>query len=140
MPRQSAEARSGAAWRDGGGTHPQPPKHLSRGAREVWREIVECRPVDFFQPGSLHLLEQLCVATVAARQIAETVEESPDDQAAAGLYLKYMQRCAMHCQKLRLSIQSALRTESGKLDEKEPSVRGRKGKADVLYGGNVMRF
>jgi hypothetical protein len=120
--------------------HPQPPKHLSKAAQAVWREIVECRPVDFFQPGALHLLEQLCVVVVAARKVGELIEGDPLDADAAKLYTEYMQRCAMHCQKLRLSIQSALRTESGKLDEKEPTARGRTGKDDVLYGGNVLRF
>ena len=62
------------------------------------------------------------------------------DRDAKDAYADYAQRCAMHCQKLRLSIQSALRTESGKLDEKEPTARGRTGKDDVLYGGNVIRF
>jgi phage terminase small subunit len=70
MPRQSAEARSAAVWREGG-EHPKPPKHLSTAAKAVWREIVDCRPVDFFQPGALHLLEQLCVMVVAARGVAQ---------------------------------------------------------------------
>jgi hypothetical protein len=139
LPRQSAEARSAAVWREGG-QHPQPPKHLSRAAKAVWHEIVDCRPVDFFQPGSLHLLEQLCVMVVASRKIADLVEQDPLNKGAADAYTAYVQRCAMHCQKLRLSIQSALRTESGKLDEKEPSGRGKRVKDDVLFGSNVVRF
>jgi hypothetical protein len=139
MPRISAEARSGSVWREGG-NHPQPPKHMSKAAQRIWREIVNCRPIDFFQPGALHLLEQLCVVTVAARRVAEMLEEDPANPEYASLYNNYMQRCAMHCQKLRLSIQSALRTESGKLDEKEPKAKGQKGKAEVLFGGNVVKF
>jgi hypothetical protein len=68
MPRISPEARSGAAWR-AQGVHPEPPKDLSRQAKAVWHEIVGCRPVDFFKPGALHLLEQLCVMVVAARMV-----------------------------------------------------------------------
>jgi phage terminase small subunit len=53
MPRQSAEARSAAAFRQGG-KHPVPPKHLSDDAKALWREMVEDRPVDYFRPGALH--------------------------------------------------------------------------------------
>ncbi len=139
MPRISAEARSAAAWRQGG-KHPQPPKEFDADEKAVWREIVECRPVDFFQPGALHLLEQLCVATVAARKVAAIVRERPGNSEAAKLYLSYAHQCAMHCTKLRLSIQSALRTESGKLDEREPTAKGQNGRSDVLFGGDVVKF
>ena len=124
MPRISPEARSGAAWR-AQGVHPEPPKNLSQPAKAVWQEIVGCRPVDFFKPGALHLLEQLCVMVVAARTIGQIVEENPLDEDAAKAYTTYAQRCAMHCQKLRLSIQSALRTEAGELNEEEPSEAGK---------------
>jgi hypothetical protein len=124
MPRISPEARSAAAWR-AQGVHPEPPKHLSQKAKAVWQEIVGCRPVDFFKPGALHLLEQLCVMVVAARMIGVIVEKNPLDEDAAKAYTNYAQRCAMHCQKLRLSIQSALRTEAGELDEAEPSEAGK---------------
>jgi hypothetical protein len=139
MPRQSAEARSAAVWR-GGGRHPEPPKNLSAAAQKLWREIVEDRPVDFFRPGALHLLEQLCVAVVAARQVARCVEENPLDANAERAYTNWMQRCAMHCQKLRLSIQTEVDRKSGQLDEKEPSRKGQKRESDVLFGNNVVKF
>jgi hypothetical protein len=124
MPRISPEARSAAAWR-AEGVHPKPPENLSEPAKAIWHEIVDCRAVDFFKPGSLHLLEQLCVMVVAARTIGMIVEKNPLDEDAARAYTNYAQRCAMHCQKLRLSIQSALRTEAGELNEEEPSEAGK---------------
>jgi hypothetical protein len=139
MPRQSAEARSASFLRQGG-KHSAPPANLSDDAKKLWKEIVEDRPVDYFRPGALHLLEQLCVMTVAARRVSAWLQERPGDEEAAALYLKYSHQCAMHCTKLRLPIQSALRTDSGQLDEKEPSAKGRKGKADVLFGRNVVKF
>jgi hypothetical protein len=139
MPRASAEARSGAVWREGG-RHPEPPKNLSAAAQKLWREIVEDRPVDFFRPGAAHLLEQLCVAVIAARHVAQHVEQNPLDADAERAYTNWMQRCAMHCQKLRLSIQTEVDRKSGKLDEKEGTRRGRKGKDDVLFGSNVVKF
>jgi hypothetical protein len=77
---------------------------------------------------------------VAARRVAQSVQERPDDAESAKLYMEYMQRCAMHCQKLRISVQTEVDRKSGKLDEKEPTVRGRKDKSDVLFGGNVVKF
>jgi hypothetical protein len=134
VPRISAEARAGAMLR-ADGMHPKPPEYLSVPAKKVWAEMVECRPFDFFQPGALHLLEQLVVTVVAARAVAPRLEADPFDADIADLYGKYMQKSAMLCQKLRLSIQSALRTEAGKLDEIETLP-----KDDTLFGGNVVRF
>jgi hypothetical protein len=78
MPRQSAEDKAAAIFRRGG-KHPSAPKHLGSDEKVLWREIVECRPVDFFQPGALHLLEQLCVMTIAARRIGAEIQENPAD-------------------------------------------------------------
>jgi hypothetical protein len=116
MPRISAEARAAAAWQVGSRS-PAPPKGLSPGARSVWREIVDSRPPDYFRPGALHLLEQLCAVIALARQLAPEVQERPADTAIAGQYLKFTQTTALLCQKLRLSIQSSTRPVAGILDE-----------------------
>jgi hypothetical protein len=139
MPRQSAEARSAAFLRRGG-KHPSPPANLSDDAKKLWREIVEDRPVDFFRPGALELLEQLCIMVVSARRVGAYFQERPGDKEAADQYLKLSHQCAMHCQKLRLSIQTEVDRKSGQLDEKEPTPKGQKGKSDVLFGGNVVEF
>lgn len=139
MPRQSAEAQSAAFYRRGG-KHPTAPEHLSDDAKKLWKEIVEDRPIDYFRPGALHLLEQLCIMTVAARQVGASLQENPDDEVSAALYLKYTHQCAMHCTKLRLSIQTEVDRKAGQLDEKEPTTKGRKGKSDVLFGSNVVKF
>jgi hypothetical protein len=86
MPRQSIEARSAAIYRRGG-KHPSPPKHLSDEAKKLWKEIVEDRPIDYFRPGALYLLEQLCIMTIAARRVSAWLQERPGDEEAAKLYL-----------------------------------------------------
>jgi hypothetical protein len=139
MPRISAEAKAAAYLRQGG-KHPSPPANLSDDEKKLWKQIVEDRPIDFFRPGALQLLEQLCIMTIASRRVAETLQEQPGDEVAAALFLKYAHQCAMHCTKLRLSIQTEVDRKSGQLDEKEPSVRGKKDKSDVLFGGNVVKF
>jgi hypothetical protein len=131
MPRASVESKSAALWRSGS-KHPLPPKTLSREAKTVWKEIVTARPADFFAPGSLHLLEQFCVATVAARQVARSIQIDPT--ADTDIYAKYMTLCAGHAQKLRISVQSGVDRHSRTLDEKEPEAE-RPG----LLGGRNLR-
>jgi hypothetical protein len=129
MPRISAEARAAAVWRAGGRSQRKPPPHLSPGARRVWKEIVEDRPEDYFRPGSLHLLEMLCVVIELARQLAPQI----DDPAVAVRYLKLSATTALLCQKLRLSIQSSTRLEAGILNE--PGAPKKVAGKDVLFGG-----
>src|SRR5262245_7980069 len=136
MPRPSAEDRSGAAWR-AGGKYPSPPKHLSDDAKALWWEIVKDRPVDYFRPATLQLLEQLCIMTISARRVSAWLQERPGDQEGAALYLKYAHQCAMHCTKLRLSIQTEVDRKSAKLDEREPEQRRtRRQKPDTLFDGD----
>jgi hypothetical protein len=140
MPRQSAEARSAAFMRQGG-KHPAPPANLSDDGKKLWKEIVEDRPIDFFRPGALQLLEQLCIMVVSARRVGAYFQERPGDKEAADQYLKLAHQCAMHCTKLRLSIQTEVDRKSGQLDEKSETPKGRKAKAEsVLFGGNVVAF
>jgi hypothetical protein len=42
--------------------------------------------------------------------------------------------------KLRISVSSTVRAEDGRLTEKEPATAAQRGKADVLFGGNVVKF
>jgi phage terminase small subunit len=67
MPRKSAEAIAGEAWRRmQAPPHPEPPVWLSEAAARHWREIVVTRPVDYFDAPNQHLLEALCVHIATA--------------------------------------------------------------------------
>ncbi len=105
MPRLSAEDRAAAVWR-AGGEPPKPPKHLSRAAKAMWREIVASRPADYFGPGSTHLLESFVVAVLAARVLAEVVEADPRDEAAAKEWRNFARIEATLATKLRLAVSS----------------------------------
>jgi hypothetical protein len=87
------------------------------------------RPVDFFAPGSLQLLEQFCTASVAQRENMKLLEINPADDKAVDRLVKLGTLLNTTAQKLRLSIQSALRIESRKNEEREPEV------SDLLGGG-----
>lgn len=129
MPRASSEARAAAAYR-AGQQKPEPPERIGARASEIWREIVAAKAPDFFDAGNLPLLEQYCVAIAAAERL---IGEDGDVVANVALYAKLMTKCAAHAQKLRLSIQSALRGESRKVNERQP-VR-----TNGLIGGSAWQ-
>ena len=117
MPRLSAEDRAASAWR-AGGEPPKPPKHLSRRARAMWREIVASRPVDYFGPGATQLLESFVVAVLAARELAVAVEATPSDKAAIDAWLAVVKVETALATKLRLAVSSSIKPHAGKLNER----------------------
>jgi hypothetical protein len=98
------------------------------------------RPMDYFQPGSLTLLKQFCVMAAAQDVYLADLAEDPRNPAVRSTVQDMAQILNMTATKLRLTIQTEVDRKSGKLDEKEPSAKGQKGKADVLFGGNVVKF
>ena len=117
MARQSAEDRAAAAWR-AGGSGPTPPKHLSRQAKAMWREITRARPADYFGPGSTQLLEAFVLASVAVRQIAPQIAADPGNKDVAESFRRYSSIMATMATKLRLAVSSAIKPHSGKLNER----------------------
>lgn len=132
MPRLSADARAAAAFRAGGG-HPRPPKGMPKGAAKVWREIVEARPVDFFQPGQLHLLEVFCRTAELQRAALLLLESDPADDGAAKQVARLAAIMASHATKLRLTISSASRPDAAINREKPAKPSG-------LLGGHVVEL
>lgn len=139
MPRISAEARGAAAFRAGGAV-PEPPKALSKESAAVWREIAASKPTDWFDAGSLVLLEDYCNAVVHARHIEERMQvlrkaeawsELSDWEKRAALATTRLTGLAT---KLRLSVQAAVEWHSRKIGEK-----GQKDTAgDTLIGGKAV--
>jgi phage terminase small subunit len=130
VPRISPEARAAALWR-AGAVPPQPPRHLSRDAKAIWREVVGCRPADFFQPGALHLLEQFCAVVVVQRVILDELTKDPTNGELVKRAKELGTLSATLAQKLRLSIQSALRGDAGRNAERQPPV-------NPLLGGSAV--
>ena len=66
MPRKSAEALAGEAFRALNAPppppHPEPPASLSAAVAEHWRAIVASKPSDYFDAPNQLLLELLCSA------------------------------------------------------------------------------
>src|SRR5687767_7349624 len=58
---------------------PEPPKHLSKAAAAVWREVVSGVRVDWFGRETWPLLEQYCRHVCLARVIAEAIPSEIGD-------------------------------------------------------------
>lgn len=126
MPRQSPDARAARAWKIAG-AKPKPPRHLSAPARRIWQAIVDDRPADWFRPGSLLLLEQLCEVTVAQRAALAQLAKTPADPDTIKTVRDFATIINSTAVKLRLSVQADVDRHSRKSEEQEP-------KADVLLG------
>lgn len=143
MPRISAEARSAAVYRAGGKAS-APPSELSDGAKKLWRSIVSCKPVSWFDGGSLPILARYCEAMAQAERIEDELRRLVD--VTDPVYLKLTQalislnaNCTTMAVKLRLSVQNNIDRKSRKLDEigtgenDESEVNS----AKTLLGGNA---
>ena len=76
MARVSPAARAAAAWRSGGKVAGATPAHVQRGEAYL-AAIVNDRPPDWFRPGSLELLEQLCEVVIAQRAASRSWRRRP---------------------------------------------------------------
>jgi hypothetical protein len=135
MARQSAEARGASAFRVGG-KPPEVPAGFSPEAAEIWREIVDSKPVDWFDGGSLGLLRLYCRTLVQAERVAVEMESRPPTSDVA-----YLERrlallngcCTTLGTKLRLTVQLQISTKSGKITEKPGHDND-----DHLLGGKAI--
>ena len=51
-----------------------PPEHLTPEQAQVWREVLDDLPADWFRPSNLPLLEPYCRHVVASRRVAQLIE------------------------------------------------------------------
>ena len=139
MPRKSAEEIAAARFRGNPtGQHPQPPKGMPEPAAAIWREIVETRAVDYFKPGSLHLLEQFCRLVVVQRYNLDMLETNPGSSRHLDIVTRASTALTTLATKLRLSIQSSVGQNTpergtGRLEETPP-------KSDSLLGGHMLNI
>ena len=138
MPRQSVEAKSGARWRARPqNALPQPPEHLSEEARKLWARIVESKPADWFEEGSLPLLAQYC--DLVAEQAKLILRRNKLDQLKPTNLLdrtelikvrldvnkgirEFALASTTAAAKLRLTVQNTIDRKSRILDEKAPEA------------------
>ena len=140
MPRISAEARGAAAFRAGGSV-PEPPRHLSKEAAEIWRKIAASKPVDWFDDGAMALLEDYCAAVLDARYVndrlekARATDDEPDDHKSLRKQAALSStRLIGLATKLRLSVQAQIDRNSRKITERGTQEAA----GDKLIGGKAV--
>jgi hypothetical protein len=57
----------------------RPPDTLSQEQAEVWYNVVENEPADWFSESNLPLLEQYCRHVVASRRVAQLIKDAETD-------------------------------------------------------------
>ena len=120
MPRISAEARGVSAFQPNAKPH-MAPKTLTPDERKVWYDIVNSKPHDWFDAGSLILLERYCVLAVDAREMTAQMRAAPNASLRSIIRKELVHttvaigNIATRC---RLSVQAAIDRRSMVLDEK----------------------
>jgi hypothetical protein len=89
-------------------------------AKRIWRAIVHDRPTDWFRPGSLLLLEQLCGTMVAQRAALAQLAATPGDPDTIKAVKDYAGIINQTAAKLRLTVQADVDRRSRRTDEREP--------------------
>lgn len=126
MTRMSAEARSAAQYR-AGDKYPEPPEYLHDTVKVMWNEIITSKPIDWWEPGSLYLLERYVVtiiklraAEVALDMVGNIQEGLHVTQVSAEFLVveKLTRTLALLADKLRLSVQTSYELRNGRLGEK----------------------
>lgn len=102
---------------------------------------MAAKPLGWFDPGSLLLLETYCATFARLRELLALLDETPPgEKGAAYLEQRIMGlngSCATLATKLRLTVQSAVDRKSRMLDEVGP---GEEAASDPLLGGKVVKL
>jgi phage terminase small subunit len=140
MARKSLEARAATVWR-AGGNPPPPPSELSDEAQQVWVRVAASKSPDWFDDGNLALLESYCDLTARMRAARAALDEAGTTQPgklgpAPSAELRVVEiinrQLVVLATKLRLTIQSALRGDSGRVSER-PKIN------PLLGGGTSLK-
>ncbi len=120
MPRASAEARGATSFQPDAKPHVAP-ECLTQDERLVWDDIINSKPHDWFDQGSLLLLERYCVLAVLTRSLTQEMRE-PATPLLRSFAMKELHQATMVMSNIaarcRLSVQGTVDRKSRLLDEK----------------------
>jgi hypothetical protein len=121
MPRQSVEARAAAFWRKGI-VLPDAPEYLSDKAKSLWKDIVSCKPPDWFDEGNLPLLAMFVDLVTTAEELSAQRAALPVLHREAARvrrqHLATLLAATTLAVKLRLTVQNTIDRKSGMLNER----------------------
>ena len=136
MPRASAEERAASIYRAGKAAK-EPPKTLPARAKAIWREIVNSKPADWFDGGSLGLLADHCRTQARLEECWRRLDRFPVGSREARLVMVELKTLRSNYttsgRLLRLTVTEAIERRSSQIDE-TAGVAG-----DDLVGGAAIR-
>ena len=121
MAARSQENKAGKAFRAQFAEYPEPFKHLDKDVAEIWRDVITCKPVEFWHRGNLILLEHFCtvahrsrLAGVMLTLVGDVQQGLHVTQGSAELeaYLRYLSKLMLFADKLRFSPQVEINYDS----------------------------
>jgi hypothetical protein len=122
MPRASPEARGATSFQPDTKPH-LAPKNLTPDERQVWYDIINSKPLDWFDQGSLLLLERYCVLAVLTRSLTEDMRSPYQTPLMRSFAMKELHQATMVMSNIaarcRLSVQAVVDRKSRMLDEKK---------------------
>lgn len=114
---------------------------MSTPAKRIWREIVAGKPIDWFDSGSLPILQLHCENTARAQRVSRDLAAVQPGSVACRHLSSAMKTLtiilASSSKQLRLTVQKAVDTRSKKVAE--TGVVGQ-GDDDDLIGGNALKL
>jgi len=135
MPRTSAAERAGAFYL-ADKTARVPPKALSARARAIWREIVNSKPLDWFDGGSVGLLADHCETQARLEECWTCLRRMPvgcDEAKAILAEVKILRpNYGRTAALLRLGVQYAVDRRATLAGEGAPDAKG-----EALIGGQA---
>jgi hypothetical protein len=137
MPRTSAEERSASFYRAGRKSMP-PPKVLSPRAKQIWRQIVGAKPIDWFDGGNHGYLADHCEEQARLEaiwvELREVVPGSPESARLTAELKTIRGNLSTSARHLRLTVQEAIQRAATKAGERQATASG-----DQLIGGAAVK-
>ena len=129
-------ADKAAAFYRAGKTAKLPPKDLSTRAKAIWREIVNAKPVDWFDGGSLGLLADHCETQARLEECWRRLRRLPVGSNEVKLVMLEIRTLRpayiSSCRLLRLAVAYGIEHKAAKETE-----RAADGQQDELIGGGA---
>jgi hypothetical protein len=109
----------------GRGGRPSPPPELSEAEQRIWLDAVGCRPVNYFDTGTLPLLRAYCLHSVLADKLAAEVRQNLTNKRLRDEHRKQTTMVAMLATKLRLAKMQRRQHQSSETAEIAKTPRRR---------------
>lgn len=136
MARKTPEDRGATTFHQGT-TLPKPPATLPKAARSYWRQCVGAKPLGFWDPGTLGLLELYLVQLVAA--LAASNELRGEALGSREYSAKLRQSCMLTVSTMKLASRLRL-TPQSRYSPRPRGILVERGapKLGVLLGGKAV--